>query len=152
MDSIFAPGIDGTYQELFGRTVAGLFCQRLEKDRFLFRHEASGLSLFYFIGSEKQAGSVQTELAGNYDFHRDSTWVLKGQSEIHSLLRAMGLKRRWLFRAWHYEFPRATRPRLDLTPSRRNRRNLVSEQRLPSHNFEAARPDKTPPGNTTDYT
>lgn len=119
MDSIFAPGIDGTYQELYGYLDRGLFFHRLEQTRYLFRHAASGLSLFYFLGSEKAARDVLSGLAGAYNFHRDSTWVLKGQSEIHALLKKFGLRRRWLYRAWHYEH-------LD-----RDNGNLAQELRLP---------------------
>lgn len=104
MDTILAPGIDGIYQELFGRTYKGLFVHRLEEGRFLFRHSASGLSLFHFLGTVTIVHELQGTLADSYDFHRDSTWVLKGQAEIHRRLMTLGLRRRWLFRAWHYEY------------------------------------------------
>ena len=104
MDTILAPGTDGVYQELYGTTYKGLFVHRLEKGRFLFRHAGSGLSLFHFLGDVSALHELQSALADSYDFHRDSTWVLKGQAEIHRQLTVLGLRRRWLFRAWHYEY------------------------------------------------
>lgn len=103
MDSILAPTVDGTYQRVFGQQIKGLFLQRLESGRFLFRHAGSGLSLFYFLGTPRQATDLLQHLVERFDFQRDSVWVLKNQSEIHFLLRSFPLGRRWLFRAWHYE-------------------------------------------------
>lgn len=102
MDSISAPTPEGTYQTVFGRLERGLFLQRLDRDRFCFRHAGSGLSLFYFVGEEIAAKNVLCQLAARYDFQRDSTWVLKSQGEIHRELSALNLNRRWLHRAWHY--------------------------------------------------
>jgi hypothetical protein len=102
MDSISAPTSEGTYQTVFGRLESGLFMQRLDSERFCFRHAASGLSLFYFLGTDSAARSVLRQLVENYDFQRDSTWVLKSQGEIHRQLQYLGLKRRWQNRAWHY--------------------------------------------------
>ena len=102
MDSISAPTAEGTYQTVFGRLEEGLFLQRLDRSRFCFRHAGSGLTLFYFVGSESSAGEVLRALAARYDFQRDSTWVLKSQGEIHRELTEMRLSRRWLHRAWHY--------------------------------------------------
>ena len=102
MDSISAPTAEGTYQTVFGRQERGLFLQRIESERYCFRHSASGLSLFYFMGNEKDARTLLEQLAERYDFQRDSTWVLKSQGEIHRQLQSLGLKRRWLNRAWHY--------------------------------------------------
>ena len=96
MDSILAPTSDGTFQWVFGHSTDGLFLHRLDKERFLFRHSGSGLSLFYFSGSFLQARELQKQIAARYNFCRDSTWVLKGQSEIHALLLDLGLSRRWL--------------------------------------------------------
>jgi len=104
MDTILAPAVDGTYQTVFGREERGLFRQRLEERRYLFRHAASGLSLFHFVGEPNQAEKILRELSEAYDFHRDSTWVLKGQAEIHRLLAHLGLGREWLHRAWHYSY------------------------------------------------
>ena len=102
MDWISAPTAEGTYQTVFGRLEKGLFLQRLDRHRFCFRHAGSGLSLFYFLGTEGHAAEVLRTLAARYDFQRDSTWVLKSQGEIHRELVAMQLTRRWLHRAWHY--------------------------------------------------
>jgi hypothetical protein len=104
MDSILVPIADGTFQRVYGCVVAGLFLQRLENGRFLARHAASGLSLFHFLGPDTAARRLQLDLAGRYDFERDSTWVMKGQSEIHSILVETGLERRWLYRSWHYSY------------------------------------------------
>ena len=134
MDSIFAPGIDGTYQQLYGSLDRGLFFHRLEQSRYLFRHAASGLSLFYFLGCDKSARDVLAKLAGAYNFHRDSTWVLKGQSEIHALLKDFGLRRRWLYRAWHYEHPEQGRSSLtrELELPKSRSPHLLSETRVPT--------------------
>ena len=108
MDSISAPTPEGTYQTVFGRACNGLFLQRLgrveaDMERFCFRHEGSGLSLFYFLGSESSARQVLERLSELYDFQRDSSWVLKTQSEINRHLQvSLRLSRRWLYRAWHY--------------------------------------------------
>ena len=103
MDSILAPSSDGTFETLFGINNSGLFLQRLQTHRYVYRHTASGLSLFCATGNEKCARNLQNELIEKYDFQRDSTWVLKSLGELHSLLRQMGLKRHWLQRAWHYD-------------------------------------------------
>lgn len=104
MDCILAPTVDGSYQKLFGRARGGLFFHRLERQRFLFRHQASGLSLFHFLGERNQAEWLQHFLIERYNFCRDSTWVLKGQGELHSLLTRSGLTRTWMQRSWHYRF------------------------------------------------
>lgn len=102
MDSISAPTAEGTYQTIYGVQENGLFLQRLDAERYVFRHAASGLSLFYFLGAQPTARALLERLSKRYDFQRDSTWVLKSQSEIHRQLQALGLTRRWLHRAWHY--------------------------------------------------
>jgi hypothetical protein len=102
MDSISAPTAEGTYQTVLGRQEKGLFLQRIDSERYCFRHAASGLSLFYFLGCDREARTLLEQLAERYNFERDSTWVLKSQGEIHRALQSLGLKRRWLNRAWHY--------------------------------------------------
>ena len=103
MDSIIAPSIDGTFQTLYGREYRGLFLQSLEPARFLFRHSSSGLSLFYATGTQDEARALQENLVQLYNFQRDSTWVLKGQGELHLILQRLGLNKQWRQRAWHYE-------------------------------------------------
>lgn len=102
MDSILAPSVDGSFQTIFGHECKGLFAQKLGPERFLFRHSASGHSLFHLLGDENMARDVQQELAQRYDFTQDSTWVLKGQGQIHRLLVQQNLSRQWLHRSWHY--------------------------------------------------
>ena len=102
MDSILAPSSDGTFHTIFGKQNRGLFLQRLQEERFVFRHAASGLSLFYLLAQESQARLLLNLLSERYDFQRDSTWVLKSQGELHQQLLNLGLGRTWCHRAWHY--------------------------------------------------
>jgi hypothetical protein len=107
MDSILAPNVDGTYTTVFGRDKKGLFLQRLDDGVYLFRHTSSGLALFYFKGERDEAGEVLASVSESYDFLRDSTWVLKGQTDLQHILLAFGLERSWFRRAWHYHFIRS---------------------------------------------
>lgn len=104
MDSILAPSSDGSFHSIFGKQNRGLFLQRLQEERFVFRHAASGLSLFYFLGPEPSAQLILCLLSEHYDFQRDSTWVLKSQGELHQHLTGLGLSRVWVHRAWHYRW------------------------------------------------
>ena len=102
MDSLLAPGADGNYHTYFGKAEQGLFVHRVEEGRYLFRHQGSGHSLFFFLGESESAHRLLASISGKYDFCRDSTWVFKGLSEIHALLLLEGLTRAWLHRSWHY--------------------------------------------------